>query len=86
MPHLVKIGNSRGVRIPKALIQQAGLEEMDLEFHLVEEGLLIKPVGQRPRQGWAKQIREAVAKYGEEEPLDKEWLDASLTDDTEWEW
>lgn len=85
MPHLIRIGNSRGVRIPKALIQQAGLEEMELEFHLVDEGLLIKPVGQRPRQGWAKQIREAVEKYGDE-ALDKEWLDAPLTDESEWEW
>ena len=85
MPHLIKIGNSQGVRIPKALIQQAGLEEMELEFKLVEEGLLIKPIGQRPRQDWEKQIREAVEKYGED-LRDEEWLNAPLTDDTEWEW
>lgn len=85
MPHLIKIGNSRGVRIPKALIQQAGLEEIELEFQLVEEGLLIKPIGQRPRQGWEKQIREAVEKYGDD-LIDEEWLNAPLTDDTEWEW
>jgi antitoxin MazE len=85
MPHLIKIGNSQGVRIPKALIQQAGLEEMELEFQLVEEGLLIKPIGQRPRQDWEKQIREAVEKYGED-LIDEEWLNAPLTDDTEWEW
>lgn len=85
MPHLVKIGNSRGIRIPKSLIQQAGLEAAELEFQLVDGGLLIKPVKKHPRQGWDKEIREAIAKYGDE-PVDNEWLDAPLTDDAEWEW
>ncbi len=85
MPHLIQIGNSRGIRIPKALIQQAGLEETELEFTLVDEGLLIKPVQYRVRQNWEKEIREAVQKYGSEE-VDSEWLDAPLTDDEEWEW
>ena len=85
MPQLIKIGNSRGIRIPKALIQQAGLEEKELEFSLVEDGLLIKPVLYRARQGWEKQIREALQAYGDE-ALDSEWLDAPLTDDDEWEW
>jgi antitoxin MazE len=85
MPQLIQIGNSRGIRIPKALIQQAGLEDMELEFALVEEGLLIKPVRYRVRQGWEKQIREAVQAYGSEK-IDSDWLDAPLTDDDEWEW
>jgi antitoxin MazE len=85
MPHLIQTGNSRGIRIPKALIQQAGLEEAELEFSLVDEGLLIKPVRYRVRQNWEKEIREAVQKYGSDE-VDSEWLDAPLTDDDEWEW
>jgi antitoxin MazE len=85
MPQLIQIGNSRGIRIPKALIQQAGLEDMELEFTLVEDGLLIKPVQYRVRQDWEKQIREAIQMYGSEE-IDSEWLDAPLTDDDEWEW
>ena len=85
MPHLIQIGNSRGIRIPKALIHQAGLAETELEFTLVDEGLLIKPVQYRVRQNWEKEIREAVQKYGSE-AVDSEWLDAPLTDDEEWEW
>ncbi|MBE2197581.1 MAG: AbrB/MazE/SpoVT family DNA-binding domain-containing protein [Anaerolinea sp.] len=85
MTQLIRIGNSQGVRIPKALIQQAGLEEAELEFSLVEEGLLIKPVRPRPRQDWEKRIREVMQQYGSEE-IDREWLDAPLSDDSEWEW
>jgi len=85
MPQLIRIGNSRGVRIPKAFIKQAGLEEAELEFTLVEDGLLIKPIRYRARQDWEKRIQEAIQAYGSEE-MDSEWLDAPLTDDDSWEW
>lgn len=85
MPHLIKIGNSRGVSIPKALIEQAGLDEGELRFMVVEKGLLIQPIKRQARQDWEKQIREAMATYTIEE-LDAEWLDAPLTEDTDWEW
>jgi antitoxin MazE len=82
MPQLIQIGNSRGIRIPEALIQQAGLEDMELEFALVKDGLLIKPVRYRVHQGWEKQVQEAIQVYGSEE-MDSDWLDAPLTDDDE---
>ena len=40
---LVKIGNSQGVRIPKALIEQAGLTG-EIEFTLLPDGILISPL------------------------------------------
>jgi hypothetical protein len=47
--HLVKIGNSRGVRLPKAVIEEAGLgEELDLEVH---DGAVVLPNADRPRLG-----------------------------------
>jgi antitoxin MazE len=80
MPRLIQIGNLRGIRIPEAFIQQADLEETELEFVLVEDGLLIKPVRHRVRQGWEKQIREAILAHGSE-IVDTEWLDAPLIDE-----
>ncbi len=85
MPELIRIGNSRGVRIPKALIKQAGLEGQKLEFTLLKDGLLIKPVQNQPRQGWEQLIQEALQKHGDE-TIDAEWLEAPLTDDSDWEW
>jgi antitoxin MazE len=79
MVDLIQIGNSWGVRIPEALIQQAGLADRELEFAVVKEGLLIKPVRSRVRQGWEKQIREAIKAHGSE--IDIEWLDAPLIDE-----
>jgi len=85
MPGLIRIGNSRGVRIPKTLIQQAGLANQELEFAVIEEGLLIKPVHRQPRQGWEQLIQEALQTHGNE-TVDAEWLNAPLTDDSDWEW
>ncbi len=85
MPHLVKIGNSQGVRIPKPLIQQAKLENAELEFVLMDMGLLIAPVHEKPRQDWAVRIKQALAERADED-ADTEWLSAPLTDDVDWEW
>ena len=38
MAELIQIGNSKGVRIPKVLIEQAGLEGRVLELKVVREG------------------------------------------------
>ena len=75
MTELIQIGNSKGVRIPKALIEQAGLDDTELELKVTKQGLLIKPVRQ-PRQGW----QEAIEKAQEQGQLevDREWLDTSL--------
>ena len=56
---LVKIGNSRGVRIPKPLIEEAGLEN-EVEMRVVEAGILIE-CSPDARVGWdeaARRVRE----------------------------
>lgn len=60
---LVKIGNSRGVRLPKALIEQAGLTE-ELEIEVAEGAVVIRPA-RKPRQGWAE-AAEACAREGDD--------------------
>jgi len=49
---LVRIGNSRGVRIPKPLIEESGLSE-EVELLAGDRTILIRSaVG--PRAGWAE--------------------------------
>lgn len=48
---IIRIGNSRGIRVPKALLEQAQLPE-DVELH-AEPGRLIVRAARRPRAGWA---------------------------------
>ncbi len=84
MAHLVRIGNSQGIRIPKPLIQQARLEGKELDIQVVNQGILVTP-SKIPREGWEKAIEAVLADKGSEK-TDDEWLDATLTsgDDLEW--
>ncbi len=84
MAHLVKIGNSQGIRIPKPLIQQARLEGKELDIQVVNQGLLVTP-SKKPRDGWEKAIEVAVSNQ-EVGIADTEWLDAELTTDEDLEW
>lgn len=84
MATLIRIGNSQGLRIPKAIIEQAQLDQKELEFKVLDEGLLIKPA-RKQRQGWQQQFEKFI-KSGEEDTMDREWLDDSLINDEDWEW
>lgn len=84
MAHLIKIGNSQGIRIPKPLIQQAHLEGKELDIQLVNQGILVTP-SKKPREGWKKAI-EVILKSKGSEKADDEWLDATLTSDDDLEW
>ena len=78
---LVRIGNSRGVRIPKPLLEQAGLEE-DVEIEVVRSGIMIRSV-QSPRHGWAEAAEVVRARRDDallDEPLPTDF------DETEWVW
>ncbi len=84
MAHLVKIGNSQGIRIPKPLVEQAHLEGKELKLQLVSKGLLITPE-KEAREGWKEAIESVISAQGQE-TLDSEWLDMPLSSDDELEW
>ncbi|MFA6978448.1 MAG: AbrB/MazE/SpoVT family DNA-binding domain-containing protein [Ignavibacteriaceae bacterium] len=81
---VIKIGNSRGIRIPKSLLEQSGLgKEVDIE---VREDELIIRSSDKPRKNWAEGFR-AMAKQKDDTLLDSN--DSSIQnrwDKEEWEW
>lgn len=84
MAHLSHIGNSLGVRIPKAIIHQVGFtEETTLAFKVTDEGLLLFPVRQ-VREGWEDAFK-ASGKGKKERLLLSDTLENSFDKD-EWEW
>ncbi len=64
---LVRIGNCRGVRLPRRLIDQAGLTE-EVELH-AEPGRIVVQAIRRPRAGWAEAARR-MRERGEDRLLD----------------
>lgn len=78
---LVRIGNSRGVRLPKPLIEEAGLED-DVEL-LVRDGAIVIASAQRSRTGWAEAAKRL--RHRDKDRL----LDPPVStrfDEDEWEW
>ena len=84
MAHLIQIGNSQGVRIPKPLIEEAHFDGTELSIKLVNDGILISPK-HCPREGWKQAISETLKTNGAE-IIDNYWLDAQLTNDSDLEW
>lgn len=78
---LVRIGNSRGVRLPKPLIEQVGFsDEVELE---VRGNTIVIAAHSAPRSGWAEAARRVHAQGGDR-LLDPPT--ATRFDQTEWEW
>lgn len=85
---LIAIGNSKGIRLPKAIIEAAGLED-SVTLRVAEGGVVISPARKRrkPRQGWAEAIRAEVAKAGMPEIIDVDFESLPNEGDAEgWKW
>ena len=48
---VIRIGNSRGIRIPAAILKQCGIVAK-VELEVQDNHIVLKPVS-TPRQGWA---------------------------------
>jgi len=78
---LVRIGNSRGIRLPKPVIDELGLTD-EVEMEVRADSLVIRPSYGR-RSGWAAAAESLVADEG------RGMLDAPAStrfDDEEWTW
>jgi antitoxin MazE len=80
---IIKIGNSRGIRIPKILLDQAKLSD-EIELEVEGDKLIVRSV-RSPRQGWDEQFAE-MARMGDDKFLDSEAVNLSSWDKDEWEW
>lgn len=78
---LIKIGNSRGIRIPKAVAEHLHLGD-DIEIVIKEDHLEIRP-GRKPRDGWADAFRTMAERRDDrlvDIPVPTVW------DKEEWDW
>ena len=78
---LVRVGNSRGVRIPKPLIEEARLED-EVVISVRDRSLIITSV-ESPRFGWAEAAR-LLRSRGEDRPSEPDT--PTRFDQEEWQW
>jgi antitoxin MazE len=80
---VVRIGNSQGVRIPKPLLEEAGLVG-EVEMFVENDALVIRRA-RKPREGWAEAFAE-MARRGDDALLDDPTQTPSRWDEEEWQW
>ena len=76
-----KMGNSKGVIIPKLLLLQAGLEN-DVEMSIENESIVLRAPRKKLREGWAESSKK-IAEAGDDELA---WPEFSNNDDEKLIW
>ncbi len=72
---IIKIGNSKGIRIPHAVLKQCGIDSK-VELVVKDNYIIIKPVS-TPRQGWAAAL-ELMHKNNDDALLISEEIDNDM--------
>ena len=80
---IIRIGNSRGIRIPKALLDQSGLAGQ-VDVRCEGKSIVIEPLS-HPREGWDAAFREMAAN-GDDKLLDADALPQTEWEKAEWHW
>jgi antitoxin MazE len=78
---LVQIGNSRGVRLPKPIIEEAQLED-EVDIHVREGSVIITSMA-KVRAGWAESAKEL---HDQKADVLVDAYTATSFDETEWKW
>ena len=80
---IVRIGNSRGIRLPKSILEQCHLKD-SVEIEVDDNTLVIKPA-HSPRGGWAEAFF-GMADQGDDKLLDADAKLSTEWDQSEWRW
>ena len=81
---IIKIGNSRGIRLPKVILHQIGInDEVDIEVD--RDRIIIKPIRPR-RNGWREAFRKMTVNSDDQLLDGDESISQSSWDEDEWTW
>lgn len=81
--NIVQIGNSKGIRLPKSVLEQCHLKD---SVELLVEGnvLTVRPI-HAPRSGWSEAFSD-MARNNDDKLLDVDTGLATEWDESEWRW
>lgn len=54
---VVPIGNSRGIRLPKAILEQLQISDQ-LELEVENKQIILRPIKREPRLGWEEALQK----------------------------
>jgi antitoxin MazE len=78
---VVQIGNSKGIRLPKAIIDQCKIsDKIDLEIK--DNEIILHPIKNKVREGWAEKFK-LMAENGDDKLAIEDSIDIDMKN---WEW
>lgn len=78
---VVAIGNSRGIRLPKAVLDQLNISDK-VDMAVENQQIVLRPVVIAPRSGWAMAFQEMHINEHDKLVMPE----TANTKDFEWEW
>ena len=82
---IVKIGNSKGIRIPKVLLRQTGIDD-EVNLEVEDNQIILRPSKKSVRKGWNNSFR-TMAEVKDDTLINEDHLsNQTVFDEGEWEW
>ena len=78
---IVPIGNSKGIRIPKTILEQCHIRKSVI-LEVKGGGIVIKPVKEEPRKGWDQEF-EGMHENKDDQLIIDDNIDLDMEG---WEW
>jgi antitoxin MazE len=78
---VVQIGNSKGIRLPKTILEQCEINDK-IDMEVVDKEIILKAIKNKPRDGWEDKFK-LMAENGDDELVIDETIDLDMKN---WEW
>lgn len=79
--HVIPIGNSKGIRLPRALLELCHIRNA-VDLNVQGEVIIIRPMKRRPRTGWEEAF-QTMHENRDDQLLIRDTVDLDLGP---WEW
>ncbi len=80
---LIRIGNSKGIRIPKPVLEQTGISD-EVEMDVFDQHITIRAAA-KTRAHWEQAFQE-MAQQGDDQLMDTDTDTSTAWDEDEWQW
>ncbi len=81
---IIQIGNSRGIRLPKVILNQIGIEN-DVDLEVDRDRIILKPI-RRHRSGWRDAFKQMAAQSDDRLLDGDDTISQNSWDNDEWIW
>ena len=82
--HLIQVGNSKGVRLPKFLLKQCNIEN-EISIIVDKSKIIIEPIGSSSRKNWHKEFAKLHKQEDNNHKQEETYIESNF-DKEDWIW